>query len=765
MADVAPPRTESAPNTDDPTTDPVPGDGRNRGPRRRLLIILAIIAAVVTYALAFDYTEVDLTAASSPTRQDSLTRIMRALARPELVTYDTTELVRELEAAVPCGPATADPSSGAFSVTPTCAAPGEPMVVSGGGLDPGEIVSVNWVPNTDLDIYLPLGRVQADDAGDFTVEFEAPDRPSDMAQTIEVVTSERVGTWGDRVEVWTDTNENGVLDETEIGPDGAITASIEGASPAVAAVALVDPGRSVDEFVSFGEAFTATDGLANGATATPFGEIERGPNELAVASFSPTEDGTDIVITGPPGFDLTGWRTALYDAEAGEFLDATFVADQIELSPRVSDTTWTSLDAIIETVFLALIATTAGLLLAVPLSFISARNVMRDISTTLTNLGLSLIALPIGAGVGVATASLIGSGAELVTQGPLTAAIALVAILGAIVGVLRLTVPPVEVDGPSRRQRLLQALGIVVAALLGLAAFLVAADLLDRLGVLTAPYLGAFDFIAEFFSTMAEILTGLSTAIAAIAGAGLFANLASRLGYTLRRNVHGAARTVLDLALAIVAGAVVALVVESVLDWLYRFADPWQARLIAAIVGGIVGLLIGIRAVRGDGDVKIGLTIYYIARTIFNTLRAIEPLVMAIVFVVWVGIGPFAGSLALTLHTAAALAKLYSEQVEGVAAGPIEAVRATGATRLQTIVYAVVPQIVPPYISFTMYRWDINVRMSTILGFVGGGGIGFILQQNVNLLQYRSAAVQMLFIAIVVASMDYLSSRLRERLL
>jgi len=135
---------------------------------------------------------------------------------------------------------------------------------------------------------------------------------------------------------------------------------------------------------------------------------------------------------------------------------------------------------------------------------------------------------------------------------------------------------------------------------------------------------------------------------------------------------------------------------------------------------------------------------------------------MVIIFVVWVGIGPFAGALALALHTTASLAKLYSEQVESISTGPLEAVRATGATRLQTVVYSVVPQIVPPYISFTMYRWDINVRMSTIIGFAGGGGIGFLLQQNINLLQYRAAAAQMLAIAIVVASMDYLSSRLRE---
>jgi phosphonate transport system permease protein len=159
----------------------------------------------------------------------------------------------------------------------------------------------------------------------------------------------------------------------------------------------------------------------------------------------------------------------------------------------------------------------------------------------------------------------------------------------------------------------------------------------------------------------------------------------------------------------------------------------------------------------------IGMVIYNLARTIFNALRSIEALIMVIVFVVWVGIGPFAGVLALSLHTVAALAKLYSEQVESILAGPLEAITATGANRLQTIIYAVIPQIIPPYISFTMYRWDINVRMSTIIGFAGGGGIGFLLIQNINLLNYRAASAQMLAIALVVASMDYLSSALRER--
>jgi phosphonate transport system permease protein len=150
-------------------------------------------------------------------------------------------------------------------------------------------------------------------------------------------------------------------------------------------------------------------------------------------------------------------------------------------------------------------------------------------------------------------------------------------------------------------------------------------------------------------------------------------------------------------------------------------------------------------------------------RTIFNLLRSIEPLIMGVVFVIWVGIGPFAGLMALTLHTIAALGKLFSEQIEGISEEPVEAITATRANRLQTIAYAVVPQIIPPYIAYTLYRWDINVRMSTIIGFVGAGGIGLLLSQSIRLLRYREASVMMLAIAIVVSALDYLSSRMRAR--
>ena len=133
----------------------------------------------------------------------------------------------------------------------------------------------------------------------------------------------------------------------------------------------------------------------------------------------------------------------------------------------------------------------------------------------------------------------------------------------------------------------------------------------------------------------------------------------------------------------------------------------------------------------------LSLLVYYLTRTVLNIIRSIEPLIWALIAVVWVGLGPFAGIIALTVHSIAALGKLYSEAIEGIDAGPIEAIQATGATSLQTIMYAVIPQMIPPFVSFSIYRWDINVRMSTVIGLVGGGGIGFIPRCRYRRLVHR----------------------------
>jgi phosphonate transport system permease protein len=161
----------------------------------------------------------------------------------------------------------------------------------------------------------------------------------------------------------------------------------------------------------------------------------------------------------------------------------------------------------------------------------------------------------------------------------------------------------------------------------------------------------------------------------------------------------------------------------------------------------------------------VTLSVYYVVRTLLNIVRSIESLIIAIVFVVWVGLGPFAGVMALTVHSIAALGKLYSEQVENIDFGPIEAVRSAGGNWWQTVVYAVLPQVVPPFLAFTIYRWDINVRMSTILGFVGGGGIGFLIVQWQRLSRWEAIGAAFWSIMIIVALLDYVSAKARERIL
>jgi phosphonate transport system permease protein len=160
-----------------------------------------------------------------------------------------------------------------------------------------------------------------------------------------------------------------------------------------------------------------------------------------------------------------------------------------------------------------------------------------------------------------------------------------------------------------------------------------------------------------------------------------------------------------------------------------------------------------------------GKLAYVFIRTISTIFRSIEAIVWAIIFCVWVGIGPFAGMLALWIHSIASLIKLYSEQIENIDPGPVEAIKATGASTLQVWRYAVAPQILAPYLAFTIYRWDINVRMATIVGFVGGGGIGLALYQQQQMLAWRNVGLIMWLIALVVWIMDMFSGYIRARLI
>ncbi len=193
--------------------------------------------------------------------------------------------------------------------------------------------------------------------------------------------------------------------------------------------------------------------------------------------------------------------------------------------------------------------------------------------------------------------------------------------------------------------------------------------------------------------------------------------------------------------------------------------------LLATLMGGIIAFplsFLGARNIMGFSP--LGWFVYAIMRAFFNIFRSIESILWAVIFAVWVGFGPFAGVLALTLHTFAALGKLFSEQVEGIDPGPLEAIASTGGRRVDVVLFGVIPQIVPSYLAFSLYRWDINIRMATVIALVGGGGIGRVLFYYKNQVGFLSNAwnqVGAVVVAIVAVIwlLDYISGRVREKII
>ncbi|MEL6351268.1 MAG: phosphonate ABC transporter, permease protein PhnE [Cyanobacteria bacterium J06627_28] len=149
-------------------------------------------------------------------------------------------------------------------------------------------------------------------------------------------------------------------------------------------------------------------------------------------------------------------------------------------------------------------------------------------------------------------------------------------------------------------------------------------------------------------------------------------------------------------------------------------------------------------------------------RRIFDTMRAINEVVFALMFVVAVGLGPFAGVLALFVHTTGTLGKLFSEAIENIDLGPIEGVRASGASKVQEILFGVIPQVMPPWISFTLYRFEANVRSASVLGIVGAGGIGVSLYQSFRSFKYPKVCAILIILIVAVSLLDVISAKLRR---
>lgn len=491
------------------------------------------------------------------------------------------------------------------------------------------------------------------------------------------------------------------------------------------------------------------------------------PNTAGPLRFVPGSDPANLVVLGRDNVQTDASGHFVFDFKLPnrpssdvQFIRATML--QNVGVPHLTKTAYDTWEKIIETVFLALLATTFGTILAIPLSFVAARNLMKPVRSPLASISMSLLGWPIGIAVGYLVVRWVERFSLPFAENTVVNLIFIIIIPILVWMAVRWALPQEELSKPSPSVQVARLGVLLVAVLVGFYGLFQLASLSKNLGLVGARNLGALSFLGNFLFQTGDIVSIITPALGGIIAGGALSSFMGRLGQRATEKLSSSGVKLFNIIFSTLAGATVFGLIGQLVEWLYQIGNPFYTLWGPILTGAILGLALAVFT-KAKNTLPTGMVIYYITRTILNGLRSIEALVMAIVFVIAVGIGPFAGVMALGLHTIVSLAKLYSEQVESIMAGPLEAIQATGANRLQTIVYAVIPQIIPPYISYTMYRWDINVRMSTIIGFVGGGGIGFLLQQNINLLNYRAASAQMFAIAIVVATMDYISSVLREK--
>ncbi len=378
-----------------PDTTLPPGtkeEPRPRRWRRALALILAIVAAVWVYAFAFDRVDVSLDEIQSETRQAQLFRILRALAQPDLVTFERDIVTLSIDVQVPCAPGGDSPSAGgggpSIAMVPPCADPGSIVTIEGTGFEAGGTGILAFVPDSDFDISLNLARFNAGDDGTFALEVELPDRPSEQPQQIEAETSARVGS-----------------------------------------------------LLNF---------------------------------FNP--------------FDAPQTVTA----DNGEVL----------ATPRWSENALLTWERIIETVMLALLATTVGTALAIPFSFLAARNLMRDISTPVVNLALTLIAIPIGIWVGV-----LGSRTARALSEPLVTSLWVEALMLIVLPVVirylfRWAVPVGEIDPPSPGTRAARGLVLFATAVLAILFLIELSQFMLGAGQGIQDNTGALGFLGNFIDKL-----------------------------------------------------------------------------------------------------------------------------------------------------------------------------------------------------------------------------------------------------------------------
>ena len=185
-----------------------------------------------------------------------------------------------------------------------------------------------------------------------------------------------------------------------------------------------------------------------------------------------------------------------------------------------------------------------------------------------------------------------------------------------------------------------------------------------------------------------------------------------------------------------------------------------------ALFGTVAGIIMALPlAVLAAANVTPARPLYFLARGIIAFCRAVPDLVWALLFVTAVGLGPFPGGCAVAVHSIGMLGRLFSEVIEDMDMGPVEALTLTGAGRLQVFAHAVVPSVAPSLLGIGLYRFDENLRSSLVLGFVGAGGLGFQLLTAMNLFQYREVSLLLLVTFVLVMAAERISAALRRLVL
>ena len=199
-------------------------------------------------------------------------------------------------------------------------------------------------------------------------------------------------------------------------------------------------------------------------------------------------------------------------------------------------------------------------------------------------------------------------------------------------------------------------------------------------------------------------------------------------------------------------------------DWRLYFSEL-VVTLHIAIWGTVLAVICAVPLSLLAASNIAPIWVYQPVRRLLDALRSINEMVFAMLFVVAVGLGPFAGAMALWLHTTGTLAKLFSEAVEASDPQPVEGIRATGANVLEEIAYGVIPQVMPLWVSYSLYRFEANVRSASVVGMVGAGGIGVVLWEVIRGFRFDQTCAVMIMIILLVSAVDLLSARIRKLLI